>query len=670
MPVPEKARRRAEELRRILDEHNHRYYVLDEPSISDEEYDGLFRELLEIERQHPSLRDPASPTQRVGAPPAEGFEPYTREQRMLSLENVGSEEEMARWEERVATYLGGEKGLQYWCDPKIDGAAVEIVYRSGLLAVASTRGDGRTGENVTANVRTIRSVPLRLRGEAPELLEVRGEVFMDKGDFARMNRQAAVTGERVFANPRNAAAGSLRQLDPGKTASRPLKMIVYGMGRLQGARFETMENVMKALAEWGLPTSGSRARLCTDLGGVRDYYLELSAGRDAIPYEIDGVVVKVNRLDLQAELGARSRNPRWAVAWKFAPGEAETVLEGIEVQVGRTGALTPVAVLRPVSIGGVVVRSATLHNQGQIDQKDVRIGDSVVITRAGDVIPEVVRVVKERRRKGSRRWRVPDRCPSCGTQAVRGEEEAVARCPNATCPAQVRGRIIHFARREAMDIDHLGEKLVDRLVEKGLVATPADLYRLTLEQVAGLERMGEKSARNLLGAIDRSRKTTLARLIHALGIRHVGEAVAAALAGELGSVEAFMDADREALERIPDVGPEVSEAVVEFTGNESNAAMLRALLHAGVKPEAAKPRPAGGPLEGLTFVFTGELDSMTRSEAAEVARSGGARVVGSVSKNVSHVVAGEGAGSKLRKAESLGVKVIDEAAFLEMAGRA
>jgi DNA ligase (NAD+) len=666
MPAPPAAaNRRAGELRRILLEHNHRYYVLDAPSITDTEYDALFRELIDLESRYASLATPDSPTQRVGATLGSGFEPYTREEMMLSLENVVSGEEVEAWKERMISHLGREEDLEYWCEPKIDGAGIEVVYREGLLSVASTRGDGRTGENVTLNVRTIRSVPLRLLGDPPGVLEVRAEVYMEKADFASLNREAEQQGERTFANPRNAAAGSLRQLDPRVTARRPLRVIVHGLGRIRGAGFDTLEEAMEAVRSWGLPTAGAAARLCRDLGGVNQYFGELEAGRERFPYEIDGLVIKVNRLSLQSELGARARNPRWAIAWKFPPREAETILKEIDVQVGRTGVLTPVAVLEPVAIGGVVVRSATLHNQAQIDEKDVRVRDTVVVTRAGDVIPEVVRVVPGRRPRGTEPYRIPQTCPSCGTRSVKGGDEAASRCPNRACPAQVKGRILHFSRREAMDIDHLGGKLVEKLVSEGLVTDPADLFNLTQEQIASLERMGEKSAANLIAAIARSRSTTLGRLIHALGIRHVGETVAASLAAGCGSLEKLMVASEEDLERIPDVGPEVSEAIREFFGDPANREMVRRLMEAGVRPEPPS-ETASGPLEGMTFVFTGELSSLPRQKAAALARAGGARVAGSVSKKVTHLVAGEGSGSKLKRARELGVRILDEDSFLQL----
>jgi DNA ligase (NAD+) len=668
MPTPsEEVRRRVEDLRRRIEEHLHRYHVLDDPAVTDAEYDALFRELQYLETRHPELQDPDSPTQRVGAPPAEQFEPYVHAEMMLSLENAVDAAEMAAWRERIDAHLRTAEPLTLWCEPKVDGAAIEIVYERGSLVVAATRGDGRTGENVTRNVRTIRSVPLRLRGGPPPLIEVRGEVYIEKDDFARLNAEAEERGEKVFANPRNAAAGSLRQLDPGVTARRPLRILVHGLGRVEGASFATQEEAMRAAAGWGLPTAGRRGRTCAGLAEVQAYYDALAEERERIAYEIDGVVVKVNEIPLQRRLGTRARSPRWAVAYKFPPREAETVLERIEVQVGRTGALTPVAVLAPVRVGGVVVSSATLHNQDLIDEKDLRVGDRVVVTRAGDVIPEVLRPVPERRPEGARPYRMPGTCPACGSEAVKPEGEVVPRCPNISCPAQVKGRILHFARREAMDIDHLGEKLVDQLVDGGIVKDPADLYALTAPQLAALERMGDRSAANLLESIARSKSPPLGRLIHALGIRHVGEALAAALAERLGSIEALMEAPDELLETIPDVGPAVAASIRSFLDLPANRRFLEKLREAGVAP-VAPPARGSGPLAGMVFVFTGELGTMTRGRARELAEARGAKVADAVSRKVTHVVAGEGAGSKLKKARELKLEILDEAAFLDLVG--
>jgi len=670
MPIPpEEVRRRAEDLRRILRDHDYRYHVLDAPTVSDAEYDRLFRDLVEIERLHPEIIIPDSPTQRVGAVPAEKFEPFTHAGMMLSLENAADAVELAAFQDRLFSHLGGARPVAYWCEPKVDGAAIELVYEDGRLAVAATRGDGKVGENVTRNVRTIHGVPLRLKGGSPALLEVRGEIYMEKADFARLNTEVEERGERTFANPRNAAAGSLRQLDPAMTARRPLKILIHGLGRVQGASLGTQQEAMEAVAEWGLPTAARRGRLCGDLPAVQAYHDDLARTRESIPFEIDGVAVKVNEVSVQKDLGSRARNPRWAIAYKFPPREAETRLERIEVQVGRTGALTPVAVLSPVRVGGVVVSSATLHNQDMLDEKDVREGDTVIVTRAGDVIPEVVRVLTERRRDGSVPFRMPDTCPVCGSRAVRAGGEVIPRCPNMACAAQVKGRILHFASREAMDIDHLGERLVDQLVEKGLVADPADLYRLTQNRLEALERMGARSARNLLDSIAKSKSPPLARLIHALGIRHVGETLAVTLAEHLGSMERLIEAPREGLEQIPDVGEEVSASIRDFFDNPVNLRVVRKLQEAGVVPQPPAPR-AAGPLSGVTFLFTGELASMPRSRARALAEAAGARVAGAMSRRVTHVVAGAGSGSKLQKAREMGLSVLEEDEFLRMVGAA
>ncbi|HZE89037.1 MAG TPA: NAD-dependent DNA ligase LigA, partial [Verrucomicrobiae bacterium] len=660
-------RRRVETLRAELREHDRRYYVLDAPTIADAEYDRLFRELADLEARHPSLVTPDSPTQRVAGAPAEGFEPYVRPEPMLSLENVVSADELAAWEERIRSQIGEGPPIGYWCEPKVDGAALELVYERGRLAVAATRGDGRIGENVTPNARTIRSVPLTLHGDPPALLEVRGEIYMEKADFARLNEENQERGERTFANPRNSAAGSLRQLDSALTARRPLKLLVHGVGRLEGASFARQSEAMERIASWGLPTATRRGRACAGLTAVQAYFDELGAAREAIPFEIDGVVIKVDSIALQRELGARARNPRWAVAYKYPPREEVTRLERIEVQVGRTGALTPVAILTPVRVGGVVVGSATLHNQDMIDEKDVREGDTVVVTRAGDVIPEIVRVLPELRPPSTAPFLMPEMCPACGARASKADGEVISRCPNIACPAQVKGRILHFAGREAMDIDHLGEKLVDQLVATGMVRDPADLYALALEPLAALPRMGPKSARNLLDSIERSKRTTLARLIHALGIRHVGATLAGALARRIGSIAELRDATRERLEEVPDVGPEVSASLRGFFDDPANVSVVEKLIAAGVRAEPPPPEEAG-PLAGMVFVFTGEMAAMPRSRAKALVEARGGRIAGSVSRQVTHVVAGEAAGSKLTKARDLGLTILEESDFVRLVG--
>ncbi len=721
MPERKPTPQQVEALRREIEAHNYRYYVLDEPVIPDAEYDRLLRRLEEIEARWPDLKTPDSPTQRVGAPPAQGFRVVRHRHPMLSLENAMNRAEVEAWRDRLVRVVGQAGAADFVCEPKMDGAAVELVYEDGVLVEASTRGDGESGEDVTANVRTIRSVPLRLRSpEAdvrracppPARLEVRGEVFITVADFEALNRRQADRGERLYVNPRNTAAGSLKQLDPSVTAERPLRFFAYGAGDPSAVGASTQWELLEALRAWGLPVN-PESRRCGTLEQVFDYYAlmtlrrsagevglrerlparargevdegatdaewdsrelrrrarramrELNLGDEPLAYEIDGVVVKVNRFDVQREAGERARSPRWAVAWKFPPQEAVTRVLDIEVQVGRTGALTPVAKLEPVHVGGVTVTSATLHNPDEIARKDVRVGDRVWVRRAGDVIPEVVAPVTSQRRGHPPRFVMPERCPVCDTPVVRGDDEVVPRCPNAACPAQVRGRILHFASRTAMDIEGLGEKLVTQLVERGIVKDPADLYRLDVDTLAALERMGEKSARNLVAAIERSKETTLARLIHALGIRNVGETVAEALAAHFPSIDAVLGASEEELAAIDGVGPVIAREIRAWADVAANRDLVRRLREAGVDPRGA-PAPRSDEFAGRTFVFTGTLESMTREEAERAVRERGGRATSSVSKKTTYVVAGPGAGSKREKALRLGVPVIDEATFLEM----
>jgi DNA ligase (NAD+) len=663
----QRAERRVRELREQIARHDHRYYVLDDPEISDAQYDALLRELEALERGSPGLVTPDSPTQRVGGAPLDAFEKVEHALPLASLDKAHDEAGLREWEERLAHQLGRPADVEYAIELKIDGATVELVYERGVLAVASTRGDGRIGERVTENVRTIRSVPLRLRGaDPPELLEVRGEVYMEREPFRELNRRLLEAGQEPFANPRNAAAGSLRQLDPRITDGRPLAFQVHGLGRVRGAAWATHTAALEDLAAFGLRTVKPLA-VGVGLGPVLEAYGRLVDGRDALPYEVDGIVVKVNDLALREELGATARHPRWAVAFKFPPREQVTVIRGIAIQVGRTGALTPVAVLDPVEVGGVTVSSATLHNQEEIERKDIRIGDAVVVTRGGDVIPEVVKSLPSRRTGGETPFRMPAACPSCGTAVARAEGEIVLRCPNPRCPAQVKGAIVHFARREAVNVEGLGEKIVDQLVDRGLVRTPADLYVLNKEGLLGLERMAEKSAQNLLDAIAASRKTTLARLLFGLGIRQVGETMAKSLADHFGTLEAFLAARPEELEGIHEVGPVVGRCISEFLASPGNRAMIGRLLEGGLRVEKGK-RPAGGALAGQLVVFTGSLERMSRDEARRLAERHGARTADSVTKETTLVVAGPGAGSKLEKARKLGIATVDEAEFLRRVG--
>ncbi|MGY6554554.1 MAG: NAD-dependent DNA ligase LigA [Wenzhouxiangella sp.] len=657
---------RAAELKARIEEHNHRYYVLDAPVISDADYDRLLRELLALEQEHPALVTPDSPTQRVGSGPAAGFDTVTHAVPMLSLANAFSAEEVMEFDRRVRERLDVE-GVAYSVEPKLDGLAISLRYEQGLLVLAATRGDGRQGEDVTANVRTIRSVPLKLRGEGyPEALEVRGEVFMRRSGFARLNQRLAEEGQKQFVNPRNAAAGSLRQLDPALTAQRPLQFCCYGAASDDGLA-KTHSEILEQLASWGLPVSEVRAKV-QGLDGLLERYAELGERRTGLDYDIDGVVYKVDAIDQQRELGAVSRAPRWALAHKFPAQEEITRLLAIDVQVGRTGALTPVARLEPVFVGGVTVTNATLHNIDEIRRKDLRPGDSVVVRRAGDVIPEVVAPVLERRPADAPLWHMPTHCPACGSTVEKLESEAVARCTGGlVCPAQRSRALEHFAGRAAMDIEGMGSKLIAQLVERDLVQSPADLYRLDLDTLSGLDRMAEKSAQNLLDALDNSKQTTLPRLLFALGIREVGEVTAAQLARHFGTLENLAQADIEQLAAVPDVGPVVAAHISAFFAEAHNREIIQQLLATGLSYPEEKPVVLDDlPLSGKTFVLTGGLESMPRGAAKEALEALGAKVSSSVSKATSAVIAGADPGSKLEKARALGLSILDEQALLKL----
>ncbi len=665
------SRAEIDKLRREIEENNHRYYVLDQPTVPDAEYDRLLRRLEELEAKWPEFRTPDSPTQRIGAPPAEGFTVVTRPVPMLSIENAMTGDEFHAWRERLVRAVGKAGETDYVAEPKMDGVAVEIVYEDGILVQGSTRGDGINGEDVTANVRTIRAIPLRLLTPAsgakpPQRLSVRGEIYMPIADFERINQKQLESGDKIYANPRNTAAGSLKQIDPAVTAKRPLKFFAYGLGRSEGLGVQSQWQLLEALKTWGLPVNPN-SRRCETADDVIAYHDELEQKRSKLPYEIDGVVIKANDFGVQAEAGTRSRSPRWAVAWKFAPQEARTRVLGIEVTVGRTGALTPLARLEPVRVGGVTISNATLHNADEIERKDVRVGDWVFVRRAGDVIPEIVGPIKELRKGSLPKFKMPDKCPVCGTKAQRLEGEAVTRCPNFACPVQVRGRLIHFASRSAMDIEGLGFKLVDQLVTAELVETPSDIYKVTLDDLVNLERMAEKSGRNVIDAIERSKRTTLPRFVYALGIRNVGETVAEVLAEHFDSIDALMDASEEELANIHGVGPVIAREIRAWTSVPANRKLVRDLVKAGIT-FARAAQPSSNELAGKTFVFTGTLTKFSREEAeAEVKKHGG-KAASSVSKATSYVVAGDKAGSKLEKAQRLGVEVIDEDAFLRMIG--
>ncbi len=649
------------ELVRLIREANRRYYVLDAPELTDARYDDLLRELIALEAEHPELVTPDSPSQRVGATPSERFEPVRHRAPMLSLANVLTVEEFGEWLRRCLDGLDGEEPALV-AEPKIDGLAVELVYADGVLVQASTRGDGTTGEGVLANVRTIGAVPLRLSGRPPSEATITGEVFMEKADFLRLNRSQEELGDKPFANPRNAAAGSLRQLDPQVTARRPLSFLAYNLVDAEGLGCASYRESLVALEDWGFPVNGPRSAV-EGVEGILAYYDRLLARREGLNHEIDGVVVKVDSLAQRDRLGAIARSPRWAVAWKFPPERAVTRLVDIKVSVGRTGVLTPVAELEPVMVGGVTVSSASLHNADEIERLGVLAGDFVEIQRAGDVIPEVVGPLVERRDGSEKTFTMPDRCPACGEPVVRLEGEVAVRCVNADCPAQVRERLWHFASRGAMDIEGLGGKVVDRLLAAGLVQSPADLYELTAEKVRGLEGFAEKSAENLVAAIASSRDVSLPRLVFALGIPQVGETTAEALARSFGGITALAAATEEELTAVEGVGPTVAAAVRDFFANPRNARLVERLRGYGIDPRLEVVRKEPGPLEGLTVVFTGAL-GIPRDEMAARARAAGAKVASSVSKKTGLVVAGRDAGSKLDKARELGVEVVDEEEFL------
>lgn len=662
------AENRVKELCVLLEYHNRLYYQLDAPEISDAEYDTLFRELATLEERYPELVIAESPTQRVGSAPVSRFRDVTHRLPMLSLENATNDEEIrTKLDARVKKELGlaDEASIVYTCEPKMDGLAVELVYVDGTLTVASTRGDGVTGEDVTANIRTLRGLPLQLIGEGvPSLLEVRGEVYLSLQAFQKINRDREENGEPPFANPRNAAAGSLRQLDPKITARRPLSMYCYAPGLVEGAEFSSQHQFLNASAGWGLPVN-PLIRKVESVDGAVAYYHEMQERRESLPYEIDGTVVKVDSFRLQRELGEKSRSPLWAVACKFPPRQAETVLEDILLSVGRTGVVTPVAQLRPVEISGVTVARATLHNWDELAAKDIRIGDTVIVERAGDVIPAVVRVVVERRNGSELKVTPPEVCPECGSPVVRIADEVALRCMGISCPPQIRESIKHFASRGAMDIEGLGDKIVEQLLSLGLIHTVADLYGLNKDDFMRFERMGDKLASNLLAALEASKTRDLARYIYALGIRHVGVRTAKALAQAFGSLDNLENATVEELISVRDIGTTVAQSIFSFFNNNDNRAVINQLKVYGVYP-AAVAKTVGGRLSGKNFVFTGTLTRFSRDDARKLVEDQGGNVVGSVSRKTDYVVAGDEAGSKLAKALELGVAVLSEVEFLAL----
>jgi len=662
------AKKRIDKLREEINYHNYRYYVLDDPVISDAEYDQLMRELENLERQFPKLMTPTSPTQRVGAPPLEKFEEVRHTIPMLSLANAFEGEEVKEFDDRVKRFLETSRDIEYCAELKMDGVAVELIYEEGRFVTGSTRGDGFVGENVTQNLKTVKAIPLSLipRKEKPlpRRLEVRGEVYLPIKAFQELNRQRERSGEVLFANPRNAAAGSLRQLDSSITAKRPLDIYCYGVGQVSGQSFETHWELLESLHHWGLKVNPHRKRF-RRIEAVLEFHREMDDFREKLPFEIDGVVIKVNSLRLQETLGTIARSPRWALAFKFQPKQVTTKIRDIVVNVGRTGALTPTAIMDSVRIGGVEVSRATLHNQDEIDKKDVRIGDTVVVQRAGDVIPEVVRVLPEKRTGKEKKFRLPDKCPVCGSEVFRPEGEAVARCTGIACPAQLKESIIHFASRGAMNIDGLGEKIIEQLVDRGLVKDYADLYALRMEDMLTLERMGEKLGGNILSSIQNSKKTSLDRLIYGLGIRQVGESMGKLLAREFSDLDELASASEERLQAIPGVGPEKAKSIFKFFQQKGNQKVIQKLIEGGVE-YPSRPQPRGKKWQGETFVFTGSLKTMSREEAESKVESMGGRASSSVSKKTHFVVVGEDPGSKYEKAQALGVRIITEDEFLKM----
>lgn len=648
---------RYEELKKIIEYHNRLYHSLDKPEISDFEYDQLYSELLEIEKVHPEWVEADSPSQRAGGEILEAFKKVPHRTPMLSLSNSYNPEDILAFDERIKKFLKNQDDIEYFCEPKFDGLALEIIYEGGRFTRAITRGNGEVGEDVTHNIRTIKTIPMKLKtSKPPALLEVRGEVLIFKPDFLKMNQQQEENGEDTFANPRNAAAGTVRQLDSTIAASRPLRFFAYGLGEVEGISFKKHSEIEDYLEDVGLPVAKKLVSIALNSEKVVDYYHKIEKLRPSLEFDIDGIVVKVNSLRLQDDLGMVAKSPRWATAAKFKPEQATTTIENIQVQVGRTGALTPVAIMKPVKVGGVTVTNATLHNQDEIDRKDVRIGDTVIIQRAGDVIPEVVAIIKEKRPKKSEPFKIPSECPSCGKPVFKLEDEVISRCVNPFCPSILKESLKHFVSRRAMNIEKVGDRLIETLVNEGILKTYSDIYRLTSDVLLSLERQGEKSVDNILKSIEISKKTTLARFIYAFGIRYVGETTAKHLADHFVTLEAFLSANGEDLLKIPEIGPKVAEAINKWLSNQSMQKEAKTLVKLGIEFQKSQ-RNTTGPLSGLSFVITGTLP-VKRDVAQDLIEQNGGKIMSSVSSKLNYLVAGDDPGSKIEKATSLGVKII------------
>ena len=658
-------------LREKINNHNYQYYVLDNPIISDSEYDKLLKELELIEKKYPEFIIPESPTQRIGAQPIESFGTVTHRITMMSLANAMSDDELKAFDERLKKKLNSAEEIEYIIEPKLDGLAVELIYENGKFINGSTRGDGNTGEDITSNLKTIKGIPLILRDDIislPDLMEVRGEVFIRKEDFELLNSKRSQSNKQPFANARNAAAGSLRQLDPKITAKRSLSIYCYQAGIVDGINLNTHSEFLERLKNWGLPVN-PEVKIVKGIEKAIQFHKKLETIRNEFPYEIDGSVIKVNSLSIRNKLGVRSRSPRWAIAGKFKAQQVTTIINDIFTSVGRTGAITPVAKLQPVEVGGVTVTNATLHNQDEIDRKDIRIGDTVIIERSGDVIPKVIKVIQEKRTEDAKVYHLPDHCPECNNQLMRPENEVVFRCPNYSCPAKIKGNIKHFVSKNALDMDGLGEKLIDQLVNERIIKKVDDLFQIKKNQLANLERMGDKSADNIIESINNSKLTTFSRFIYALGIRHVGEHTSKILESAFkGNFDSFLEATFEDLESIEEIGPIVAQSIIEFWNDESNKQIANNCFEFGIKLKRNN-EIVDQILTGKTFVFTGSLERINRKEAKEIVERQGGRASNSVSKNTDYVVAGPGSGTKLEKAKILGINIINEDEFEKLVNK-